>query len=167
MKLKVQSNADSGAVYVAAIDDETGEHRATATLNKGEEVELNVPGVDVSSVEFGATTGDVDEAKASAEPDGGTPEAVPEPDNDEPAGGTPAEGTPAQSPTIGRIVTYRSSPTVDYPAIVTAVEEGEGFPLTLTVFEVAGPFVVFGCLETVGDEPAAGTWRWPSAGVAR
>jgi hypothetical protein len=57
MKLKVQSNADSGSIYVAAIDDETGEHRATATLNQGEEVTIDLPGFDVGAAQIGEVTG--------------------------------------------------------------------------------------------------------------
>lgn len=185
MKLKVKVDTGTGSVYVAAINAD-GEHRKSATLEKGQELEIELMGIDEGGIVFGdlvteeaeetpATENTVD-AGAPAGGEGETPESPTDPESPGPDASvtTPEKAEPASSDerpkaTPGRIVLFRAEEGVDVPAIVSATEEGDGNPLTLTLFPKSGPVVIDGVLEAGqspaaahdGDEPAVGTWRWP------
>lgn len=185
MKVKFKVDADSGAGYVAVIDPSTGEHRKSATLSKGQELELVLPGVTSA-----------DRVELSDVVDSGAGEAA-----ETLHGGQQDDGTPAGL-AIGRMVIYRSR-TGDYdcPAVVTAttgtlnpkgVELGHVPALSdpsnvhLTVLtpgkpgmrrgaedfksesehgrseNVAGTYQEWDIPQAKsGLEPEPGTWRWP------
>lgn len=153
MKLKVKVDADSGVTYLAAIDPSTGEHRKSATLTKGQEVEVTLPTVeDESGIEFGeVVASDVEEPAepGTDEPDG--PEEPPAPEPDTPDDG---DGFPAGL-AIGRIVIYRSKTgKYDLPAIVnatTATLDPEGVELG-HVPQLDGPVNVHLTAFTCGKE---------------
>jgi hypothetical protein len=62
--------------------------------------------------------------------------------------------------TIGRIVIYRISGTLDLPAIVTAVEEGTQ-ALSLTVFQANGSPLNRYNVPRAAEQPEENTWHWP------
>lgn len=55
MRLKIQVDRESGAAYVAAIDPTTNEHRKSATVGKGQELEIDLGDtvVKAESIGFG------------------------------------------------------------------------------------------------------------------
>ncbi len=71
------------------------------------------------------------------------------------------------TPTVGRIVLYRSRSGVDYAAIITALGGADGF-VHLHQFPPPGHAEElpvdreWGTPEHDGDEPLHGTWRWPT-----
>ncbi len=92
MKAKFQID-DNGEGYVALIDPSTKEHKKSATLSKGQEVTLTMPGVtDASEVEFSdvAVSESATQTGEPAPPEDGAPA-----DGDQ--GGEPAPTTSAAS----------------------------------------------------------------------
>lgn len=120
MKIKCKVEED-GSVYLAALN-EAGEHRKSVTLEPGQEVELNLPDIDVDIVEVGEvgdSDGEAQEQPAQGEeeakaPDGGSPEP-------EAATDAPRERQAPSGVGIGRAVTYRSrTGSYDVPAVINA-----------------------------------------------
>lgn len=187
MKLKVKVDVGNGEAYLAVIDPSTGEHRKSATVKPGQELELTLPDVhDEGGIEFGDVV--VSDKPADEQP-ADTPEPDAPPAEEKPEDAQPQEaGEIPAGLAIGRVVIYRSKTgNYDLPAIVnctTATLDPEGVKLRhvpqldyldcvhLTVFTcgaAGGSYQEFNipmsgfspATATDGDEPQPGTWRWP------
>lgn len=105
MKVIVQS-LDSGGAYIAALEPESGEHRKSLEIQKGEKLEIILPGVDsVDGVEFGEVTHPKAEPAAPADDD-----AAPSGEGGSGEGGDQGKGDKAPEDTLPTTSTASEKP---------------------------------------------------------
>lgn len=173
MKLKCKVDNNGGA-YLALIDPESNEHRKSATIAPGQEIECVFDEVtDPAKVSFG----DVVASEGDEQPDNpAAGEGADTAGEDTPEEGEGEESDERVVPAglaPGRMVTVRHPDGYDAPAVViaTSTSISDGAPelsspsaVHVTVFTTEGA----GCYPALdipqaleGDDIPAGTWRWP------